>query len=61
MKSDKLEIVVNLHSDRFTKQVEKVQKELEKLSKIKMTYSIEKEDEPLLSVIKRKLQKRFGI
>ena len=61
MKSDKLEIVVNLHSDRFTKQVKKVQKELEKLSKVKMTYSIEKEDEPLLSVIKRKLQKRFGI
>ena len=61
MKKDKLEVIVNLHSERFVKQLKKVQKELEKLGEVSITYSIEKEDEPLFSVIKRKIQKKLGI
>lgn len=56
-KKSELEVVVNLHSESFVKQLKKVQKEFEKLGDTELTFSIEQEDEPVWHIIKRRIQK----
>lgn len=57
---DTIKMEIRLNNAEFIKQLNKVKKEFEKLNDVKVTFSIEQEDEPIIHIITRRIKKLFG-
>lgn len=55
-KKEKIDVVVDLSSDNYVKQLKKVERELKKLGKVPLIVTIEQRDEPILQIIRRRIR-----
>lgn len=57
---DTIKMEIRLNNTEFIKQLNKVKREFEKLNDVKVTFSIEQEDEPIMRIIARRVKRLFG-